>query len=93
VESVDNLTGLTTQTLQIRPNPYYGGNLEIFIPGDPSQVTGITIYNLLGSKVFSLPAPSGENPIVIQPPRLANGMYLVVVEQNGNYMYGKLIRK
>jgi hypothetical protein len=93
VASVDNIIGNTAETLQIRPNPYYYGNLEIFIPGDPSRVTGITIYNLLGTIIFSLPVPACENPIVVQPPRLANGMYLVVVEHNGNFMYGKLIIK
>jgi hypothetical protein len=93
VESVDNIPGITAETLYIRPNPYYGGKLEIFIPGDPSRVTGITIYNLLGSKVFSLPSPSIENPMVVQLPRLANGIYLVVAEYKGNFIYGKLIGK
>jgi|GEM_PF-6629013 len=92
VESPGNIADRTAEMLQIRPNPYYGGNLEISVPGDPSLVTKVTIYNLLGDKVFSVRTSASEDMLVIQP-RLTNGMYLVAVEYNRRIIYGKLIRK
>jgi uncharacterized protein YjdB len=92
VGSAENISEMTAETLKIRPNPYFGGVLEIYFPGDPSAFTGLAVYNLLGHKVFSITAPLSDRRLVIEP-QLPAGMFLIVAEQNGKFIYGKLIRK
>jgi hypothetical protein len=74
--------------LDIYPNPA-SGIVKLFLKGDPNQIHSISIYNLLGEKIFNSETFQSEIDLSNKP----NGIYFLQYNLNSKTIIKKLVLK
>ncbi len=80
-------TVITNNNFKIYPNPNYGNKVTVQVKEDGY----ITIYNVLGKKVYQNKLIFGKN--IIDTSKLSKGVYLLKVQSSKNISSKKLIKR
>lgn len=78
---------ITSNNFKIYPNPNYGNKVTVQVKEDGY----ITIYNVLGKKVYQNKLIIGKN--IIDTSKLSKGVYLLKVQSSKNISSKKLIKR
>ena len=72
-------------SIQLYPNPYSGGKLNILTR--PTEIKNIMILNILGEVVFQ--TTTYQNYVI--PNKLKSGIYIVKIKQGGRQGITRLV--
>jgi hypothetical protein len=85
----NGLKDVTANNLTIYPNPLKTGNPFFISPSDnPDEIINLQITNISGKVVFESTAPFNQTGYTTNLPE---GLYIVTVQTNGNYLRDKLV--